>query len=911
MLPKAVHNQSLCTLIQHRSTAELASLVLDHVSAQKQRSHQRRPFSSQHPLHSQPYRLSDSLSPRQGNRDGSHPSSSRNYAQAETEHGRDDSDMGTQNTYPAFHPGPKFSPLYSNHNQRPNAVPHPRSLRPLLFAPSFPSSLIGESVEPLVDRLQGEGNPAALYVQNLPTTARRSQLLGVFQEFGVVDYIYVTSEDSAYIHYVSRASATKALQEYARHPLFVNGQEVIVYRALGPPPETKTDKEEVDNNIVFGAPKTWEEEKVSWGHPPVEEPATWKQPKEKIVEEPKTVYIPNFMTDFPPSSDVFVGNLPFAVSKKSLQHFWSKFGTLLDVYIGKYPVLVPAWLDNNGDCLGYAHLAFASLEDARAVLARGAGQGFMYGERMIRVGYGDGGANPWKLKSKTLYIHKWFGPERALREAFSPCRGFMNLIIEPPIVGKPWRAAFVQFEDVIDASDALITLNGKEILPKHPALDVRLSRTPMPLKVELYRLTDPNAFCFGDWKGTKLKSEDMWGNLVLEPDKEWEEVETERTLGRKRHAGNNAGPRRVFEAGEGWGRRRYGDEDAQFGVRRDLSEGYEKWKESYLERMAERVKAMEEEAAAAEDEQFIQGQGQRGDAKTEDEEAREVEEALSTPWEMDHEFEETLRIREAVKVVEAEEKRSWSAAVGDRRVISDVEKTKLFDYEQKRRREREQDQHRMSELKMRSSTGEYEDIHRASSFGLRSDGSRRVLRQFRVENEDNKDEEEGEDKARPYTGTREDYNRAGLFGLRSDGSPREPRQFRVENEDPKDEDEDEGRGEDKAGWYSWTQASDRAGSSRLRSDRSRRELRQFRVENEDSKDEDEDKARDYTGAHEDIDRASSFGLRRNGSRREPRQFGVENEDAEDEDKDKDTKGYQYRRTHSEPKSARAFGLKTF
>ncbi|ETW79651.1 hypothetical protein HETIRDRAFT_410373, partial [Heterobasidion irregulare TC 32-1] len=182
-----------------------------------------------------------------------------------------------------------------------------------------------------------------------------------------------------------------------------------------------------------------------------------------------TVVIPRFIDDHPPSPDLFLGNLPFSVNKPLVRQFFNRYGTIIDVRVA---------YDAHGNCAGYAHVEFASVEDALAALIVGARRGFFYGDRALRVGFGqsaraqhhgagsgggrgivyDGSAERlprMAVRSKTVYVHQWKGTEAALRDRFRNYRGFAGVFVEPPIRGKPWRAAFVQFVDVYTAERAI------------------------------------------------------------------------------------------------------------------------------------------------------------------------------------------------------------------------------------------------------------------------------------------------------------------------------------------------------------------------------------------------------------------------------------------------------------------------
>ena len=259
MLTTATHRASLSALAQQRSTAELSILVLDwhfsHRHHRQRRAHASSLSVAASPslLHTRSYRLSDKLAER-----SSAVRRGRGRRGDEDEDERED-----ERAEPSTSPAPSQSP--------PTPVPHapkfptsshPRPLRPLLFAPNFTSTFLGStsslsppvssdapspppsasssssasaSTDPLSFPLPPTPPPAppgALYIKNLPPHVSRFELLGAFQPFGKIEYVYSAQNGTAYVRYEDAGAVKRALIRYAEGSIWVAGREVIVYRAL-------------------------------------------------------------------------------------------------------------------------------------------------------------------------------------------------------------------------------------------------------------------------------------------------------------------------------------------------------------------------------------------------------------------------------------------------------------------------------------------------------------------------------------------------------------------------------------------------------------------------------------------------------------------------------------------------------
>ena len=119
----------------------------------------------------------------------------------------------------------------------------PRTLRPLLIQPTFPQSIIPETLSSdsqHSSRTQKDTSEidfsVTITLANLPPSTLKSDIRPVFQQFGEIQRVIVGPDGTrADIIFTDVQGVKRTLHAYAEEPFFVRGQEIVMFRKCAAP----------------------------------------------------------------------------------------------------------------------------------------------------------------------------------------------------------------------------------------------------------------------------------------------------------------------------------------------------------------------------------------------------------------------------------------------------------------------------------------------------------------------------------------------------------------------------------------------------------------------------------------------------------------------------------------------------
>jgi nucleolin len=169
-----------------------------------------------------------------------------------------------------------------------------------------------------------------------------------------------------------------------------------------------------------------------------------------------------------PTKTLFVGNLPYNIEESEIREVFETFGEIESIRIGT---------DSNGRTRGFAHVEFASQNDATRAKDHCDGEGAFIQQRELRLDYAPayqpreaGTPSP----SHKLYVTNFQGDKKQLEDAFEE---FSASVVEVHMFQDRETqelngAGFINFTNVDEATKALNALKGK--------LDLNYARSPKP-----------------------------------------------------------------------------------------------------------------------------------------------------------------------------------------------------------------------------------------------------------------------------------------------------------------------------------------------------------------------------------------------------------------------------------------------
>ncbi|KAH9954695.1 hypothetical protein BC827DRAFT_1272378 [Russula dissimulans] len=282
----------------------------------------------------------------------------------------------------------------------------------------------------------------------------------------------------AFFVYSSDDLVDHVLRVHQRVPLVVRGRTLRVERSRNRP--YGVSPEHSDNPVELGKPL---------------DPAA----SSAILEELKQT-VPKWRGLYEPSRVLWIGRLPTDFSKEPLTNFWSRLGCVVEV---------------RASSNGFAHVEFATTQEALRAARQGAPHGFRYAQRLLHVDFA-----PWKFyisnAYRVVYVSGWPASEdrhALLRWAYD-IPNIHGATVLPPFRGEGRsdpRSAYLQFRTISDARAGLHKLVGREG-PGGEGMHVALSRAPAVRRDRLWRwahameeglekIQDEEAYFEAEWEG--------------------------------------------------------------------------------------------------------------------------------------------------------------------------------------------------------------------------------------------------------------------------------------------------------------------------------------------------------------------------------------------------------------------------
>lgn len=174
---------------------------------------------------------------------------------------------------------------------------------------------------------------------------------------------------------------------------------------------------------------------------------------------------------YPPSSTLFVGNLPWEASEADITDLFKVFGNVSAIRIGK---------TGDGRPRGFAHVEFETVAGATAALEASRNEPVYMGDRTIRLDYAPGRQQIVNPPHHKLYISGFNGSEAELRSAFSEFENSVvgTYMLKAPQTGELIGTGFIDFMSTERATEALKQLNGQA--SPYGVLNLAYARPPRP-----------------------------------------------------------------------------------------------------------------------------------------------------------------------------------------------------------------------------------------------------------------------------------------------------------------------------------------------------------------------------------------------------------------------------------------------
>ncbi|KAI9507299.1 hypothetical protein F5148DRAFT_1206079, partial [Russula earlei] len=214
-----------------------------------------------------------------------------------------------------------------------------------------------------------------------------------------------------------------------------------------------------------------------------------------IIEELKRT-VPKWRGSNEPSRVIWIGRLPMDVSRESLANFWSRLGCVVEV---------------RTSLNGFAHVEFASTEEALRAARQGTPHGFRYENRLLHVDFA-----VWKLyigpEYRVVYISGWPASHNrsALLQWAYDIPNVLGATVLPPFRGEQRsdpRGAYLHFQSIDDARAGLRKLD-RRAGPRGETLHVSLSRLPSVHPDQLWQWAYATEEMGGP--GSELKDEEAY-----------------------------------------------------------------------------------------------------------------------------------------------------------------------------------------------------------------------------------------------------------------------------------------------------------------------------------------------------------------------------------------------------------------
>jgi len=223
----------------------------------------------------------------------------------------------------------------------------------------------------------------------------------------------------------------------------------------------------------------------------------------------------NFRTRNPPSSVVWVGNLPFGADKVEIEEIFRAFGELQEVRIGVNP---------DGTSRGFGHVQFKSQADAVRCVDEAQENPLYLRDRDLRLDYAKDLAKREPPPYHKLYVAQFNAEQDSLENIFQEfSSGIVSTHLLDDKKGSLYSAGFVDFNTVEQATAALAKLNDLELssgtrlkvsyarAPRRPAdqgdsYGMRDSRVRRDVGRQRYSGAGSEGGYGGDWRGGRKSS---------------------------------------------------------------------------------------------------------------------------------------------------------------------------------------------------------------------------------------------------------------------------------------------------------------------------------------------------------------------------------------------------------------------
>ncbi|KAF8809824.1 RNA-binding domain-containing protein [Phlegmacium glaucopus] len=208
----------------------------------------------------------------------------------------------------------------------------------------------------------------------------------------------------------------------------------------------------------------------------------------------------------PPSSTIFVANIPWSATEQELSEVFTEFGEVLAVRIH---------MNSEGRPRGIAHIDFASQDSAVATVDSAAQEPIHFAGRDLRIDFAAGIRERQQAviePSEKLYFSGLAGEESDIRTVFQQ---FGDSIVDihllrNPQTGERNPSGFLKFSSTEAATDALEALNGTQT-PEGDTLTLSYAR---PRRAQSFGNSgNSSQGSPGSYNGQRIrKSSPRWNN---------------------------------------------------------------------------------------------------------------------------------------------------------------------------------------------------------------------------------------------------------------------------------------------------------------------------------------------------------------------------------------------------------------
>ncbi|KAH9970270.1 hypothetical protein BJV74DRAFT_867387 [Russula compacta] len=319
-----------------------------------------------------------------------------------------------------------------------------------------------------------DNSDGAIFVSDFPPDTTKEELLEALAPLGKYErFVMRPGSKYAYFFYSSDDRVAEILRVHKRVPITLRGKSLRLERTVNRPyslsPGPSGHSPELGKELDLATSRA-------------------------IVEELKQT-VPRWRGLYGPSRVLWIGRLPLNISRVALTNFWSRLGCVVEV---------------RTSLNGFAHVEFASTEEALRAARQGAQHGFRYAQRLLNVDFA-----PWVFYIGpaycVVYISGWPASSSwpALWQWAYDIPNMVAATVLPPFRGEDRsnpRGAMLHFRSIDHARAGLRKLDGRAG-PGGETLYVSLSRHPAVHTNQLWQWAN------AEEEGKEAHVEDEWGGL--------------------------------------------------------------------------------------------------------------------------------------------------------------------------------------------------------------------------------------------------------------------------------------------------------------------------------------------------------------------------------------------------------------